>query len=96
MPATLPESHPFDEFREDPTAILDQLRTTHRPITLTVHGQSELVIQEAAEYDRMLELVETADVRDAIRRGLEDVEAGRTRPADAFFEEMRQKYAIPR
>jgi predicted transcriptional regulator len=43
----------------------------------------------------MLDLLEAADVRDAIRQGLEDVEAGRVRPAEEFFEEMRQKYGIP-
>ena len=31
-----------------------------------------------------------------IRRGYEDVKAGRTRPAQEFFDEMRQKHGIPR
>jgi predicted transcriptional regulator len=44
----------------------------------------------------MLDLLEAADVREAIRQGLEDVAAGRTRPAEEFFQEMRRKYAIPR
>ncbi|MGO4883493.1 MAG: hypothetical protein ACLP59_22135 [Bryobacteraceae bacterium] len=33
---------------------------------------------------------------EGIRRGYEDVEAGRTRPASQFLEEMRRKYGIPR
>jgi predicted transcriptional regulator len=32
----------------------------------------------------------------AIRRGLEDVEAGRTRPATKFLEELRAKHGFPR
>ena len=32
----------------------------------------------------------------AIRRGYEDVKAGRTRPAAEFLEELREKYGFPR
>jgi predicted transcriptional regulator len=32
---------------------------------------------------------------DGIRRGYEDVKAGRTRPAAEFLEEVRLKYAFP-
>jgi predicted transcriptional regulator len=32
----------------------------------------------------------------AIRRGHEDVKAGRTRPAAEFLEELRQKHGFPR
>jgi len=33
---------------------------------------------------------------EAIREGIADMHAGRTRPIDEVFEEMREKYAIPR
>ena len=33
---------------------------------------------------------------EGIRRGYEDVKAGRTQPAAEFFAEMRLKYGIPR
>jgi predicted transcriptional regulator len=32
----------------------------------------------------------------AIRRGSEDVKAGRTRPAAGFLEELREKHGFPR
>jgi predicted transcriptional regulator len=32
---------------------------------------------------------------EAIRKGYEDVKAGRTRPAAEFIEELRQKYGFP-
>jgi len=32
----------------------------------------------------------------AIRRGYEDVKAGRTRPAAEFLEELREKHGFPR
>jgi putative addiction module CopG family antidote len=33
---------------------------------------------------------------EAIRRGLESAERGEGRPAEEFFDEMRQKHGIPR
>jgi len=38
-----------------------------------------------------LEQLETID---GIRKGLEDLEAGRTRPVEKFEQEMQQKYGI--
>jgi hypothetical protein len=33
---------------------------------------------------------------EGIRRGYEDVKAGRTRPAAEFLEELREKHGFPR
>ena len=33
---------------------------------------------------------------EAIREGLDDIDHGRTRPAEELFDEIRRKYAIPR
>jgi hypothetical protein len=37
---------------------------------------------------------EAADVHEAIREGLEDIKAGRYRPADEVMAEIRAKYGI--
>lgn len=47
-------------------------------------------------YQRVLDIAARADVHEAIRQGLDDVAAGRTRPARQVFEEIRAKYGIPR
>ena len=39
---------------------------------------------------------EQAEIHEAIRQGLADIEAGRYRPADEVMEELRAKYGIPR
>ena len=95
MIENITDTQPLTAFRDHPEEFLQQLKTTHRPITLTVDGKPELVIQDAAEYERMLDLLDAADVRESIRLGLEDVEAGRTRPAREVFAELRAKYKIP-
>lgn len=83
-------------FRDNPAELIELLKTTHRPITLTVDGQPEVVIQEAAAYQRLLDLAAQADPEEGLRQGLEDIAEGRTRPAREVFDEMREKYAIPR
>jgi hypothetical protein len=56
---------------------------------------SQIDTTPGAQPDYELDLPETAGLRDAIRQGLEDVESGRVRPAEEFFEDMLRKYAIP-
>jgi prevent-host-death family protein len=93
---TTPDVQPLTAFRENPAEFVQQLKTTHRPITLTVDGQPEVVIQEAAAYKRLFDLAAQAEEDEAIREGIADMQAGRTRPIDEVFDEMREKYAIPR
>jgi predicted transcriptional regulator len=39
---------------------------------------------------------EQAEVHEAIRQGLADIEAGRFRPADEVMRDLRAKYNLPR
>jgi predicted transcriptional regulator len=48
---------------------------------------AEYLEWERQEYEESVE---------AIRRGLEDVKAGRTRPAAEFLEELREKHGFSR
>jgi len=96
MIATSQDTHPLASFRDKSAELIDQLKATHRPITLTVDGKPEIVIQEAAEYQRLLDLAAANDATEGIRQGLADVAAGRTRPAREVFDEFREKRGIPR
>ncbi len=81
-------------FRENSAEIIVRLKTTHRPITLTVDGNDTLVIQEASAYQRLLDLAALADPEEGLRQGLEDIAKGRTRPAHEVFAELREEYGI--
>jgi PHD/YefM family antitoxin component YafN of YafNO toxin-antitoxin module len=88
--------HSLSSFKRNTGQFVQQLKDTGRPLVLTINGQAELVVQDAAAYQALLELAERARAIDAIRRGLEDVTAGRTQPAAEAFEEIRQELKIPR
>ena len=89
------ENRSLTDFKRRTAEFVKQLKETGHPLVLTVNGKAELVVQDAAAYQQLLDLVERASVIEGIRRGLDDVQAGRTRPADEALEELRRKYDLP-
>jgi len=87
---------PLTTFRNNSVKMMQRLKKTRRPIILTVNGKPEAVVQDAAAYQRLLDLAASADVNEAIRQGLEDVAQGRTRPAREVFRELREEYGLHR
>lgn len=87
---------PMTTFRNHSAALLAHIKATKRPLVLTVNGKAAAVVQDAEAYQRLLDIAAEADVSEGNRQGLEDMEAGRVRPAREVFEEMRARYDIPR
>ncbi len=68
-------------------------RKRRRPEVLTINGRPALVVQDAAAYQEMMEVLDRAEAIEGIRRGLEEMEAGKGRPAGEVFEKLRKKAA---
>ncbi|HKN70427.1 MAG TPA: type II toxin-antitoxin system Phd/YefM family antitoxin [Terriglobales bacterium] len=83
-------------FRRQSGDFIKQLKKSKRPVVLTVNGKAAAVVQDAEAYQRLLDIAATANEEEAIRQGLEDVKAGRTRPAREFFAEFEAKHGIRR
>jgi prevent-host-death family protein len=81
-------------FRRSSRDFIKQLRKTRRPVVLTVNGKAAAVVQDAAAYQRLLDLAARAE--EGIRQGLEDVARGRTLPAKEVFDRIRSKYGVQR
>lgn len=85
-------------FKRQTSSYLRQLHASGRPIVLTVNGKAEVVVQDAAAYQRLVEQAAKAD-RDetvaAIQEGLVDAEAGRVKPARKALKALARKYGIP-
>jgi prevent-host-death family protein len=88
----LREIHPLTDFQRHTKAHLKRLKETGQPQVLTVNGRAELVIQDAAAYQKLLEAVDRAEALEGIRRGLEDVKAGRTRPLADVLDQLGRRY----
>lgn len=83
-------------FRRRSAEFLKQLKKSKRPVVLTVNGKAAAVVQDAEAYQRLLDIAAQADAAQGIRQGLEDVKAGRVRPAREFFAEFEARHGISR
>ncbi|MBN1441414.1 MAG: type II toxin-antitoxin system Phd/YefM family antitoxin [Planctomycetes bacterium] len=82
------------EFKRDTASAVKHLRATGRPMILTVNGRAELVVQDPAAYQRLLDLAERMETVLAIEQGLRDVEEGRTRPIRDVIKNLGKKNAV--
>lgn len=85
-------------FKRQTAEYLERLHESGDPVVLTVNGKAQVVVQDAAAYQKLIEAVAKAE-RDetiaAIREGLADVDAGRTKLARPALKALARKYGIP-
>jgi len=86
--------HSLTDFKKNTPEFLHQLKETGEPVILTINGKAELVVQDAASYQKLLDLAEEARVIEGIRQGLEDMKARRTMSLEDFKAHARKKHGI--
>jgi prevent-host-death family protein len=60
---------PVSEFRANAADLIEQVRTTGRPLVLTQRGRSAAVVVDAADYEEMVEEIELLrDVHTAVEQ----------------------------
>ncbi len=85
---------PLADFQRDAAGHVSRLTQTGEPAILTVDGRPELVVQSAAAYQALLDDLDLARSTEAIGRSLDDVRAGRVRPAEEVFQELAAQFGI--
>jgi prevent-host-death family protein len=83
-------------FRRSSARMIKRLRKSKRPLILTVNGKAAAVVQDAAAYQRLLDMAACAESREGIRQGLADAKEGRIRPVRAFFREFEAARGLVR
>ena len=81
-------------FKRNTNEMINQMKETGNPIVLTVNGKAELVVQDAAAYQQLLDTLEKLDTLIGIKKGLEDIATGNTQSLNQFIKEMQQKHGI--
>lgn len=84
---------PVSELKTRTKQVIDQVRSTGRPVVITVKGKAVAVLMDADEYDRQRQSMKLAAL---LAVGEEDVRAGRTRPAREVLQELGRAAKIPR
>ncbi len=87
--------HSLSDFKRNTTEFLEQMRGSGHPLVLTINGKAELVVQDAASYQKLLDRVDEMEALEGIKRGLADVEAGRVTPLKKFEKDFRTKRGLP-
>jgi PHD/YefM family antitoxin component YafN of YafNO toxin-antitoxin module len=86
----------LSKFKRNTPEFIRQLRESGHPVVLTINGKAELVVQDSASYQKLLELAERAERMEALLASAEDMRAGRVGPAEEMLAEMRQILAEKR
>ena len=81
------------QFEEDPREVVRQVHRTGRPVVVTVKGKPDVIVLDAAAFERRLKLVNLARL---LAEAEADVQAGRVRPADEFLSELNCEQTVPR
>ena len=81
-------------FKRNTNEVIEQLKATGQPMVLTVNGKAEIVVQDAASYQAMLDLVDRAEAIAGIKRGLDSIDPGEGIPAEEAFTRLRKKHKI--
>ena len=65
----LTDIKPVSEFRANAAEMIEQVKTSGRPLVLTQRGHSAAVILDVADYERMIEEIELlSDVRTSLQQ----------------------------
>jgi len=78
------------DFQRHTKAHLKRLKASGRPTVLTVNGKAELIVQDAAAFEEMLDAIR------GIQRGLEAMKAGSGKPFRVALDEIRARHRMAR
>jgi prevent-host-death family protein len=82
---------PLTDFKRQTPECMAEMRQNGAPLILTVNGRAEMVVQDAASYQRLLNRLEEAEALAGIRQGLADWRAGDTTDIARAFDSAREK-----
>jgi prevent-host-death family protein len=81
---------PVSDFRANAAGMIEQVKTSGRPLVLTQRGESAAVLLDVAVYQGMVEEIELlSDVRTAMKQ----VELGQVLSNSAAKAELRKRFA---
>ena len=80
----------LSNFKRKTPEFLRQLKETGHPVVLTINGKAELVVQDTASYQKLIELAERVERMEALQASINDMRAGKVVPVEDMLAEVRQ------
>ena len=92
----LREVRSVTEFQRNLKEYVGRLKEKKTPMVLTVNGRAEVVVQDAASYQTLLDRLERAETVAAIRQGMEQFERGEGIPLKQAERRLRKTHGFSR
>jgi prevent-host-death family protein len=86
--------HSLSDFKRKTAAFMSRMKKSGHPMVLTVNGKAQLVVQDAASYQRLLEIAERAEMMEFPTASRADIEGGRTVAAVDALEGLARKHNL--
>ena len=88
--------HPLTDFKRNTPEFLRRLKETGNPVVLTINGKAELVVQDAASYQRLFDLAGRLETIQAVKEGLASANRGEGTPTDDVFDALEKELRRPK
>ena len=92
----LREVHPVTEFQRHLKEYVGRIKEKKTPVVLTVNGRAELVVQDAATYQAMLDRLERAETIAGIKQGMAQFGRGEGISLEKAEKRLRKKHGFSR
>jgi hypothetical protein len=86
--------HSLTDFLRNHKAHVARLKATRAPEVLTVNGRAEIVVQDAASYQDLLDRLDRMETITAIQEGIASAERGELKSAEQVLAEMQARYGL--
>lgn len=83
--------HSLTEFKKHTNEFIGDLKKTGRPTVLTVNGKAEIVVMDAATFQKIQEHIKIEEGVLEIARSLKDFESGKFSTAENVFGDLKKK-----
>ena len=88
--------HPLTDFKRNTSHFLTQLKETGQPVVLTINGKAELVVQDAASYQKLADLAERLETIQAVKESLASIDRGEGTAMDVVFDALEKQIRQPK
>lgn len=85
----MPTIRPSSDLRNSYNEISEICHKYHEPVYITKNGTGDLAVMSIEAYEKLAGKLELYSL---LEEGLEDMRAGRGRPAGEVFAELRERY----
>jgi prevent-host-death family protein len=88
--------HSLTDFKKNTNHFIEDIKKNGRPTILTVNGKAELVVMDAASYQKIQEQLQFEKTIFEINSGLKDFDSGKFSSATEVFSELKRRIIKPK